>query len=76
MSPIADTVATAVSDLKQRPDLLFIVLLNMAFIGAGAWVISMEETNRANDRNAMMSMIEKCALNTVPVSYIDKPKKE
>ena len=50
--------------------LLLIVLLNMAFAGGAGYYLVRIEDYRAQDRTALLALLEKCTLHTVPLEAL------
>lgn len=60
---MADTtgIATGLIDaFKTSPVILLIVVLNMVFAGAAAYYLLHVEAYRAEDRRAIVGLIDKC----------------
>lgn len=59
---------------KTSPILLLIVLLNIAFAGSAAYYLLQMEKYRADDRHALASLLEKCLMQTVPLTYLQQER--
>ena len=67
------TIAGGVFDaFKTSPILLLIVILNMAFAGAGAYYLIQIEAYRAADRQSLTAMVDKCIGQSVPLEYLTR----
>jgi len=75
-STVVGALSGLLSDLKSAPILLMIVLLNMAFVSAGAWYLLKVEEYRAADRAALAGILDKCLGQSVPVEYLLRQQKE
>jgi len=67
---VVGALSGLLSDLKSAPILLLIVILNAAFVGAGAWYLLKVEEYRANDRQMLGAILDKCIAQSVPVDYL------
>jgi hypothetical protein len=56
--------------LKTSPVVLLIVILNIAFAGAGAYYLLQVEAYRAGDRQALAKLLTECLTHTVPIEYL------
>ena len=67
---ISAVAGDVVDALRTSPVLLLIVLLNMAFAGGAAYYLVHVEDYRAQDRTALLALLEKCTLHTVPLEAL------
>lgn len=62
--------AGVVEALRASPVLLLIVLLNGFFVAAAGYYLLQVEAYRAADRSALISLLDRCASQTVPMDYL------
>jgi hypothetical protein len=71
-------VTTIAGDLfgafQTSPILLLIVLLNIAFAGSAAYYLLQMEKYRADDRRALAALLDKCLMQTVPLTYLQQER--